>query len=291
MPPGFMANAGAAWPRKPASPQKVEIQMGTLGKALGASGGYICGSRALIDCLINRARSFVFSTAPVPAAAAAAAAGVRFVQSEAGEERCRRLWANVAAVAAHRALARKGTPLAERRGKTAAIIPIMIGDEDRAMDMARRLREQGVFIPAIRYPTVARGQARLRLTLSAAHTPADVAQMLAALDSALNPKPSCLKPPKPPSPSWTTATSGIPSPKCATGSGGAPIVIVDGRGAVLRDAAGPRVSGRQLLHLDQPPRPRPSQNQRRPAPPAQKNRPLLRPGPGQRTGLAASRKS
>jgi len=170
--------------------QKVEIQMGTLGKALGSSGGYICGSRPLIDFLINRARSFVFSTAPVPAAAAAATAGVRFVHSAAGEERCRQLWANVAAVSAHRALARKGTPLAERRNKTAAIIPIMIGDEAAAMDIARRLREQGVFIPAIRFPTVARGGARLRLTLGAAHTPADVAQMLAALDSVLISNPS-----------------------------------------------------------------------------------------------------
>jgi 8-amino-7-oxononanoate synthase len=171
--------------------QKVEIQMGTLGKALGTSGGYICGSRALIDCLINSARSFVFSTAPVPAAAAAAAAGVRFVESEAGEERCRRLWANVAAVSAHRALAPKGTPLAQPRHKTTAIIPIMIGDEARAMEVARRLREQAIYIPAIRYPTVARGQARLRLTLSAAHTPEDVAQMLAALDSVLRPHSSC----------------------------------------------------------------------------------------------------
>ena len=170
--------------------QKVEIQMGTLGKALGSSGGYICGSRALIDCLINRARSFIFSTAPVPAAAAAAAAGVSFVQSAAGEERCRRLWANVALVSAHRALAPKGTALAERHNKAAAIIPVMIGDENRAMDIALRLREQGVFIPAIRFPTVARGAARLRLTLSAAHTGADIAQMLAALDAILNPAPS-----------------------------------------------------------------------------------------------------
>jgi 8-amino-7-oxononanoate synthase len=167
--------------------QKVEIQMGTLGKALGASGGFICGSRALIDFLINRARSFVFSTAPVPAAAAAAAAGVRFVQSEAGEERCRRLWANAAAVSAHRALERKGTAPSARRNKTGAIIPILIGDEGRAMEIAGRLRDQGVYIPAIRYPTVARGQARLRLTLSAAHTPEEVKQMLTALDSVMNP--------------------------------------------------------------------------------------------------------
>jgi 7-keto-8-aminopelargonate synthetase-like enzyme len=66
----------------------------------------------------------------------------------------------------------------------------MIGDENRAMDIALRLRERGVFIPAIRFPTVARGAARLRLTLSAAHTGADIAQMLAALDAILNPAPS-----------------------------------------------------------------------------------------------------
>jgi 7-keto-8-aminopelargonate synthetase-like enzyme len=166
---------------------KIEIQMGTLGKALGASGGYICGSRALIDYLINRARSFVFSTAPVPAAAAAARAGVLFAQSEAGEERCRQLWANVARVAARRSSAKQGTPLSDRRGKTGAIIPIMIGGEARAVEISRRLQAQGIFIPAIRYPTVARGQSRLRLTLTAAHTAEDVDRMLAAVDSVLNP--------------------------------------------------------------------------------------------------------
>ena len=66
---------------------RIEIQMGTLGKAVGASGGYICGSRPLIDFLVNRARSFIFSTAPVPAAAAAATAGIRFIQSSEGERR------------------------------------------------------------------------------------------------------------------------------------------------------------------------------------------------------------
>ena len=70
--------------------------MGTLGKALGASGGYICGSRALIDFLVNRARSFIFSTAPVPAAAAAATAGIQLVQSVEGKTRCEQLWQRVA---------------------------------------------------------------------------------------------------------------------------------------------------------------------------------------------------
>ena len=152
---------------------RIEVQMGTLGKALGASGGYICGSRALINYLINRARTFIFSTAPVPAAAAAATAGVRFVESSAGEERRNKLWRNVFAL--------PSTISAQLSTSRSAIISILIGEEDKAVEAATTLREQGIFIPAIRYPTVARGQARLRLTLSATHTDADLAQLLTAL--------------------------------------------------------------------------------------------------------------
>ena len=154
---------------------RLEVQMGTLGKALGASGGYICGSRALVDYLVNRARTFIFSTAPVPAAAAAAAAGVRFVQSSAGEERRNRLWQNVASL--------PSTLNSQPSTRRSAIIPLMIGEESKAVAAAAALRERGIFIPAIRYPSVARGQARLRLTLSAAHTPADVSELLSALKS------------------------------------------------------------------------------------------------------------
>jgi 7-keto-8-aminopelargonate synthetase-like enzyme len=75
---------------------RVEIHMGTLGKAVGAAGGFICGSRTLIDLLINSARSFIFSTAPVPASAAAARAGVELIQSAEGAERCRRVWERAA---------------------------------------------------------------------------------------------------------------------------------------------------------------------------------------------------
>jgi 8-amino-7-oxononanoate synthase len=150
---------------------KIEIHMGTLGKALGAAGGYICGSRTLIDYLVNRARTFIFSTAPVPAAAAAATAGILFARSEVGEQRRNQLWSNVAVVSRH---------LDTQGG---AIIPILIGDEDKAMQIAGELRSQGIFIPAIRYPTVARGQARLRLTVTAAHSRADVEQLLSALRS------------------------------------------------------------------------------------------------------------
>ncbi len=149
--------------------KQIEIQMGTLGKAFGSAGGYICGSRLLVDCLINRARTFIFSTAPVPAAAAAATAGVRLVGSRAGEERRKQLWSNVAAVAC------------QIHAEGSAILPMMIGDEAKAMRITTSLMNQGIYIPAVRFPTVARGQARLRLTLTAAHGKTDIELLFAAL--------------------------------------------------------------------------------------------------------------
>jgi len=151
---------------------KIEIQMGTLGKALGSSGGFIAGSRVLVDFLVNRARSFIFSTAPVPAAAAAATAAIRLVQSAEGGERVAALWERVGQLTAGAAIAQT---------VPGAIVPFMIGDERAAVAAAVRLREQGIYIPAVRYPTVARGAARLRITLTANHTAAEVGQLLAAL--------------------------------------------------------------------------------------------------------------
>ena len=153
--------------------EQIEIQMGTLGKALGSSGGYICGSRLLIDFLVNRARSFIFSTAPVPAAAAAATAAIQLVQSKNGEARRKQLWMRVAEFQSQ---------IENRKSKIpSAIIPIMIGDETETVTAANSLRKQGIFIPAIRHPSVARGAARLRLTLTATHTKNDIAQLLTAL--------------------------------------------------------------------------------------------------------------
>jgi 8-amino-7-oxononanoate synthase len=160
--------------------ERIEIQMGTLGKALGAAGGYISGSRALIDLLVNRARSFIFSTAPVPAAAAAATAGVRFVQSQAGEARCRLLWQRVAELNS-----KFETQTSKLPG---AIFPVMIGGESKAVEAAAELREQGIFVPAIRYPTVARGEARLRVTVTAAHTADEIAVLTRALTQIANRK-------------------------------------------------------------------------------------------------------
>ena len=155
---------------------RVEIQMGTLGKALGASGGYVCGSRRLIDLLVNRARSFIFSTAPVPAAAAAATAAIRLVQSAEGEARRAQLWQRVDQT--KNMLINAGWPLPPVQS---AIIPLMVGDESRAVELATALREQSLCIPAIRYPTVARGEARLRLTVTAAHSAEDIATLGNAL--------------------------------------------------------------------------------------------------------------
>ena len=157
---------------------RVEIQMGTLGKALGSGGGYIAGSRALIDVLLNRARSFIFSTAPVPAQAGAAIAAVRLVQSAEGESLRQRLWQRVDQT--KNAVINAGWPLSPVQS---AILPLRIGAEQRALELAASLREAGVFIPAIRYPTVARGAARLRLTITAGHSAEDIAELQRTLQN------------------------------------------------------------------------------------------------------------
>jgi 8-amino-7-oxononanoate synthase len=157
---------------------KIEVQMGTLGKALGASGGFICGSRPLIDYLVNRARSFIFSTAPVPAAAAAATAGIHFVQSKAGEQRRSLLWERVDEL---RSLL-KVAPSNFR----SAIIPLIIGDETKAVETANALRDEHCFVPAIRYPTVARGKARLRVTVTASHESHDIKTFADAFQKIVN---------------------------------------------------------------------------------------------------------
>lgn len=151
--------------------ERIEIQMGTLGKALGVSGGYIAGSRMLIDFLINRARSFIFSTAPSPAIAAASRASLRIVQSPEGDALRTRLQENLRLFAD--AIKAKLPP--------SAIMPLILGGEERALSEAARLQESGFFVPAIRYPTVPRNSARLRITLSAAHTPDQIRGLVAAI--------------------------------------------------------------------------------------------------------------
>ena len=159
----------------------IDVQMGTLSKALGVSGGYICGSRSLIDWLINRARSFIYSTAPPPALAAAAHAAIEFLASAEGEERRRVLGERINLMqktlpADAGAISKKTVALAR-----SAIFPWIIGDEQRAIECAAALRGDGFFVPAIRYPTVAKGSARLRMTVTAAHTPEQIRSLCEAL--------------------------------------------------------------------------------------------------------------
>ena len=158
---------------------RVDIQMGTLGKALGSAGGYICGSQQLVDLLINRARSFVFSSAPVPAQAAAAKAAVDWVQTSEAEVARTCLWGLVDQL--KNGFIQRGWELPVVRS---AILPLVIGRESDAANLSDRLLAEGVFVPAIRYPTVARGKARLRITVSAAHSPEEVSQLLEVLGDA-----------------------------------------------------------------------------------------------------------
>jgi len=138
--------------------EKIDFQMGTLGKALGSAGGYLAASRHWIDLLINKARSFIYSTAPPPAQAAASLAGWRLNLSHEGHERRSLL-------KSHQEIFGAPTP----------IIPIQLGENEAALAASQSLLEKGYLVPAIRYPTVPRGSARLRLTLSSLHTPDQLA--------------------------------------------------------------------------------------------------------------------
>ncbi len=145
---------------------RIDLQMGTFSKAVGLSGGYLCGSRAMADLLINRARSFIYSTAPGPALAATVRDALDLVCGPRGDILREDLSAN-------RETFSPGTP--------SAIIPIIIGENEAALSAAARLQERGFLVPAIRFPTVPKGSARLRITLSAAHRPDDITSLKSAL--------------------------------------------------------------------------------------------------------------
>ena len=143
---------------------RVHIQVGTLSKAIGSMGGYVCGSRDLIDFLYLRARPFLFSTSHPPATAAACQAAFTLLDSPEGERLVKKLWANTKFF--KRELQKRGFQF---KASETPIIPIHVGDAAKAFEFSRKLFEAGVFAPAVGYPTVAEGQARLRAIVSAAH--------------------------------------------------------------------------------------------------------------------------
>jgi len=154
--------------------RRVPIRVGTLSKALGSIGGFVAGGRSLVDWLVNKARPYVFSTALPAAACAAARAALAIVRGE--PHRREGLLERAAAVRAR--LAEQGWDV----GRSASqIIPLVVGDPQRAVRLAAALRRRGLFVPAIRPPTVPEGEACLRISLTYGHSEAMVEQLVDAL--------------------------------------------------------------------------------------------------------------
>jgi 8-amino-7-oxononanoate synthase len=154
----------------------VLIQMGTLSKAAGSFGAYVAGSQELIDYLINSARSFIYSTAMPPAVAAASRVAVKIIHDEPG--RRERLHRNADRLRGE--LQKLGFDTLK---SASPIIPVVVGGSDRAVELSKQLLERGVFVSAIRPPTVPKGAARLRVTVTAAHTQEDIDRCLEAFAS------------------------------------------------------------------------------------------------------------
>ena len=163
---GCVAEAGLA--------RAVDVTVGTLSKALGSQGGFVAGSRVLVDYLVNTARAFVYTTGIAPAAAGAALAAVRLLRGDLS--RIQRLWYNTRSLR---------LMLAEQRlAGEGPICPLMVGASAAAVTLAERLFAAGFWAPAIRPPTVPAGTARLRLTVSAVHTDAQIAALADAVRAA-----------------------------------------------------------------------------------------------------------
>jgi 8-amino-7-oxononanoate synthase len=148
------------------------VRVGTLSKTLGSLGGFVAASRDVVDLIVNRARSYIFSTAPTPADAAAALAALRILRSAEGAALTGRL-ADLIDRVAEAGFAPPGHP--------SPIIPVVLGSEQAALSASAALLDDGLWVPAIRPPTVPVGTSRLRVTLSAAHSDDDVGRLVQAL--------------------------------------------------------------------------------------------------------------
>ena len=167
---GVAGPQGAGWAAEQGFAGQIEIHMGTLGKALGSSGGFMAASASVIDHFLNEARTFLFGTAPAPAAMAAATEALRLIRSDEGDRLRQRLRQNIRLFAAALPCSQPG-PIQPRILKSnAAVI--------HARDF---LRAGGIEIAAIRPPTVPEGTARLRLSLSARHSEEDIRKLIVAL--------------------------------------------------------------------------------------------------------------
>ncbi|REJ35692.1 MAG: 8-amino-7-oxononanoate synthase [Bacillota bacterium] len=154
---------------------QVDIQIGTLSKAIGVLGGYVAGPQVLIDYLVQRARPFLFSTSHPPAVTAACLAALDILEQD--DSLIKRLWDNARYF--KEGLAELGFDVS---GSETPIIPVIVGDGAKAMQLSDRLFEEGVFAQGIAYPTVPRGKARVRTIVTAAHSREDLDRALAAFE-------------------------------------------------------------------------------------------------------------
>jgi 8-amino-7-oxononanoate synthase len=156
---------------------RADALMASFSKSLGGFGAFVAGSPVLIDYLVNRSRSFIFSTAPAPAVAAASLAALALVTGAEGHERRERLAANIGFFAA----GLRSLGLLQPGSGATPIFPVLVGDDNKAMRASDELLARGVFAQGIRPPTVPQGSARLRFSLMATHEPEHLERALAAL--------------------------------------------------------------------------------------------------------------
>jgi 8-amino-7-oxononanoate synthase len=171
---GVFGNHGRGLCQELGVEERVDVRIGTLSKALGCSGGFVAGSRSLIDWLVNRARPYVFSTTQPAANAATAVAALAIVGSE--PERREQLLTRASRL--RERLSADGWNIGR---STSQIVPIYIGEPDRTMRLADALRQRGLFVPGIRPPSVPPGESLLRISLCHGHTEEMLDQLLIAL--------------------------------------------------------------------------------------------------------------
>ena len=165
------------------------IYMGTLGKAAGLSGAFVAAHPTVIEWLLQRARSYIYTTALPPALAHALRASLALIEGPQGQWRRQRLQDNVAQLRAGLAALVERQPAWRLAPSSTAIQPLIVGGNDLVMRLSAALEAQGLWVPAIRPPTVPAGTARLRITLSAAHEPAQIQRLLDALAAMLESPP------------------------------------------------------------------------------------------------------
>lgn len=159
---------------------RIDILMGTMSKALGGVGGFVVADQVLIEYLINRSRPFIFATALPPAVCAGILTALELLKEE--PQHREKLWQNIRML--ERLFKEEGF-LSKSESLSSPIVPLLVGDEECALKAAEELLAHGILVPAIRYPAVAKGKARLRITLSALHEPSHLQWLTAILKKVL----------------------------------------------------------------------------------------------------------